>query len=73
MSNDSRLLQFLKEWAQSAVLELHDNEPTVSVNGTAFASIIGQFHSITPSVNQNAKPTANVMCIQSETPFVSRV
>ena len=46
---------------------------TVSKNVTALASIIGQFQSMTPSANQNATPTANVTCIHSETPLVSRV
>ena len=45
----------------------------VRANVTAFAIIIGQFQIITPRVNQNATPTANVTCIQSETPAVSRV
>jgi hypothetical protein len=39
----------------------------VRANVTALAIIIGQFQINTPSVNQNATPTANVICIHSET------
>ena len=73
MSNDNRVQQFLKGELSQRYLNFMITITTVSMNVTTFASIIGQFHSITPSMNQNATPTANVMCIQSETPFVSRV
>ncbi len=46
---------------------------TVRKKVTALAIIIGQFHNITPSVNQNATPIAKVMCIHNDTPFVSPV
>ena len=48
MSNDNRVQQFLKGELTQRYLSFMITITPVSMNVTTFASIIGQFHSITP-------------------------